>query len=531
MKQLSKLLLILFLTTSSKTFAFDFTVHVHGRILFLDAHDQTVKPLAGVKVEAWDSDIDGQIHFPSIDDFMGSSFTDANGDYAFDASGGDGGDWSWSRPDVYVKVVFVNQDGKLRLTDEFNNTQYYVSDMHNHDNSEGDVSIGPLIVTGAEIVQADRGNKVQVWNGATIAYNEFVNSFGPIPSGNYDVEYFGGWDTGTPWTNLNTTHWPNTYPTGGGDITSRHEFGHTIRHSLDGDDAHFFGDLVRFAYARYHDNCPETNEGFAFNEGWAEYWSHAGGRSISGSKPMENECIVNFLLSDLEKKMPGGRKDMIDVLRQNPGTIHSFDEFCAAAAKLGGIDCGKIGVSSSPLVTKAVPAITRKVIFNEFRKAMDRQGQYIVTLKKTIATAKAEADRNLTCDGKNCELIFQKAIAPAILQADAQINLLILNSWRARSKDTLFFTKKVKEGNFNQWKIANIATYRKKVKTILLQSLTAALQSASRIKGDREQLVQLTKNLKSKMTVIREMNVEPGVILPTNFSATWPGESLVPAKE
>ena len=57
--------------------------------------------------------------------------------------------------------------------------------------------------------------------------------------------------------------------------TAKHEFAHTIRHYYDGNYAHFLADAGRFWYLRSHSCSLETNPGFAFNEGWAEYWENA----------------------------------------------------------------------------------------------------------------------------------------------------------------------------------------------------------------------------------------------------------------
>ena len=57
-----------------------------------------------------------------------------------------------------------------------------------------------------------------------------------------------------------------------------HEFAHTLRHSFDGDLAHFARDFVRFGYAKEHthdyQSCGrKSNNGLAFDEGWAKYWA------------------------------------------------------------------------------------------------------------------------------------------------------------------------------------------------------------------------------------------------------------------
>ena len=55
--------------------------------------------------------------------------------------------------------------------------------------------------------------------------------------------------------------------------TARHEFAHTIRHSYDGRFSHFLRDVIRYRYAQHHNCNKKTNSGFAFNEGWAQYYA------------------------------------------------------------------------------------------------------------------------------------------------------------------------------------------------------------------------------------------------------------------
>ena len=77
---------------------------------------------------------------------------------------------------------------------------------------------------------------------------------------------------GTPFATLKTVHIPKSWdPLSFG--VARHEFAHTIRHSYDGNFNHFLLDVVRFGYTRYHYCSSKTNLGFAFNEGWAEYYA------------------------------------------------------------------------------------------------------------------------------------------------------------------------------------------------------------------------------------------------------------------
>lgn len=55
--------------------------------------------------------------------------------------------------------------------------------------------------------------------------------------------------------------------------TAKHELAHIFRHCYDGNDAHFTSDVLGFRYSQSHYCSKRTNSGFAFNEGWAEFWA------------------------------------------------------------------------------------------------------------------------------------------------------------------------------------------------------------------------------------------------------------------
>ena len=55
--------------------------------------------------------------------------------------------------------------------------------------------------------------------------------------------------------------------------TAKQELAHTIRQSYDGSFAHFLRDVFKYKYAQRHNCGSRTNQGFAFNEGWAQYWA------------------------------------------------------------------------------------------------------------------------------------------------------------------------------------------------------------------------------------------------------------------
>ncbi|HMG68792.1 MAG TPA: hypothetical protein VK588_13935, partial [Chitinophagaceae bacterium] len=162
----------------------DYTVTVTGFFFGYDGSDRSTFPLVGARVDLMDSDADGSELF---DDFMGSAFVQADGSFTVTGTGGDPGGWSWSKPDVYVRVVFNNGQG-VRLTDELDWDRFEHTPEHDHDNSEGTIDIGSWTVgTG---VSNGEGTKPGVWMKAVNAWNEYATLMGTIPpSGQYDVEY------------------------------------------------------------------------------------------------------------------------------------------------------------------------------------------------------------------------------------------------------------------------------------------------------------------------------------------------------
>lgn len=138
---------------------------------------------------------------------------------------------------------------------------------------------------------------------------------------------------GRPFTAGTGIKWPDTAPVGMGNgdfSTALHEFGHSIRHGFDGDIFHFLDDaFLRFSYLQFHEPCSRYNEGFGFNEGWANYWAGEWAEvTCYAADDYAVEGRVARALKLLELRCAGGdRRLMVDVLRRNPGRIHSFAEF------------------------------------------------------------------------------------------------------------------------------------------------------------------------------------------------------------
>ena len=84
-----------------------------------------------------------------------------------------------------------------------------------------------------------------------------------------------------------------------------------------------------------HHNCRKvTNRGFAFNEGWAEFWA---GDCLGSSRTNYSvEGDVSSALDRLRRRCRSTYGKMVTVLRRNKGKIHSFPQFAAAHRRLYG---------------------------------------------------------------------------------------------------------------------------------------------------------------------------------------------------
>ena len=320
----------------------DYPVTVRGKVLFCDySGGSFIKlPLAGAKVELVDSDADGSQIF---DDVIGTAIVNADGTFEVSGRGGDPGDYSWSRPDIYVRFVF-NYNDKVRLTDELDRTRYANTPEHDHDNFEGVLDIGTWTLDNG--LGSGESSEPAVWYAVCRAWDEYVKIMGEEPqAGHCDVEYWSAIYAGTPWTSDNTIHWPIHYDS----RSARHEFAHLIRHSFDGDRNHFNWDVTRFRYARYHGQCEqgcnnwsteskEMNDGYAFNEGWAEFWANELHCPMGYSSQCEGGVAYTLkdIQDELAKTIKNPRAFMCRVLKNNPGSIHSIGEFISKMNELYG---------------------------------------------------------------------------------------------------------------------------------------------------------------------------------------------------
>jgi hypothetical protein len=188
----------------------------------------------------------------------------------------------------------------------------------------------------------------ELWRLGTIVLEDYHQAVGKSPPAKklQLKRWSGVWD-GTPYTYYSYVVLTTSFPEKGAYKTESvrrttlfHEFGHSIRHVADGDEAHWGWDNFRWAYARSHTGCEVANTQYAFNEGWANYWEDGRVSTRTLCSPVRaagfldwNEDLIGKRLLELSNGLcrpgtPGEcRRRMVEVLEKNPGAIHSLWEF------------------------------------------------------------------------------------------------------------------------------------------------------------------------------------------------------------
>ena len=273
--------------------------------------------------------------------------------------------------------------------------------------------------------------KCQIWQGAFDAYTDYRAVIGSLPpSGDYGIEADYPC-CGVPFTTTDTTRWPSGHSTGFNNSTSIHEFAHSMRHSFDGNFAHFLFDAGRFLYPQFHEPCKQTNQGFAFNEGWAEYWAKTVPADPCGgdANDFTFEGNVAAALTGLEACK--SRPQMVRVLRETPtgivGGIHSFSEFRARFFELYGRQaCFPLRLGTA--VTDA--AVAQSQVRSDIRSQISAQRGLIGTLAQKEQEARTDAGEIAPCRAAACEEAMETVIAPTALDAQGSQAELALGELR-----------------------------------------------------------------------------------------------------
>jgi hypothetical protein len=294
-----------------------YDVSASGHLIYQET-DGSWHPMANVRVRLLHDDFD-------LKHEMGTATTDANGNFNIS---GRTGLLQIGKPSPYVQFV-LEKDGRVDVRDLIGFSHRCNSGKKNH--TDGHINFGTMSMDH---------NRSLLYVRANQQYDYFQQHVGgEIPShgGTIGVIYPAVLDAGVPYTTEESIHWPGKYTNYN---AAYHEWGHRIRHAADGSFFHFLGDVLHYTYLQQHWYYKQTNAGFAFNEGWAEYhstlldpnernnfhaWHYV---APTGNQP--TEAIEGNVAADLLKLSDecGGFKALWTTLR-NAGEhkVHSLSEF------------------------------------------------------------------------------------------------------------------------------------------------------------------------------------------------------------
>ena len=287
---------------------------------------------------------------------------------------------------------------------------------------------------GIEFVNAGHSPKCAIWAGVHAANDAFLHEVGTeLPSHGVEIDA-DAVTAGVPFSPFTSIWWPGGFPVGyrgGGDSSiTWHEYGHVVRAGFDGDLGHFLGDVVTHNYLQTHETCNHTGLGFAFNEGWAEYWAQDFAPAPDCGRPgdMETEGNVAAALTELANNCAEGqRKLMVEVLRNNPGTIHSFAEFKAAM----GCPLPAHGVVPPPIslhapeITPPVSAIARAHLA---QLEVSTLGKRIGKLNSSLHVDLRRAQSPPPCVRHPCLPLLKTLTAPVGVKFEIKLAQLQLQS-------------------------------------------------------------------------------------------------------
>ncbi|CAH1794483.1 unnamed protein product [Owenia fusiformis] len=273
-------------------------------------------PIANCRVKLMDEDL-------IFHDTLAESWTDNNGCFALSGKGRDG---LWGRPDIFAELEY-NYLNKMRIRNFWGFTRDARSSVK--DNHSGFHNFGMININ-------DEHCRAYVRFRAAII--DYISRSGnsALPYSYLKVQTKSVLTAGKPWATTDKIRLPSGYSLDA--ETAKHELAHTIRHTLDGSILHAAYDAVRFKYAQYHTCIKITNFGFAFNEGWAEYWEGQCSCTLGDGKDMRVEGNVAAALCVLANCT--GDEKMVNTLETNEGEIHSYNSFKnALCAKYPGGSC------------------------------------------------------------------------------------------------------------------------------------------------------------------------------------------------
>jgi len=268
-------------------------------------------PVKYAKVSLMDADTD-------FDDVFGTTKTDVNGNFQVSGSADD--IWGAGAPDPYIMVEYYYSGyyGTLNVQDGIL-IKSTASDETSENSYASTINFGVINFNNEKC-------KTYV-NMLTAIIDYYTRTTLKLPMSTLYVALEEILSGSTPYSNDNTIHVPINYnnDTGLNLFTCKHELAHTIRHTYDGSYAHFLSDAISYSYLQYHKCSSQTNYGFAFNEGWSEYWS--GDCTGNTGTDYTIEGNVASALRKLKTTCSSSDYRFVNILKLYPGSIHSFSEF------------------------------------------------------------------------------------------------------------------------------------------------------------------------------------------------------------
>ena len=385
-----------------------------------------IDPLAGMNVELWERGSPDWLPVEIVGHRVDQDFTDSAGNFSLTTED--------NNDNYFVRMALRDAHG-VHLSDFWGINDWSV-DAEQKRNDVAVRDYGNIVFS-----TPGQSHKCAIWNGVHKANERFRAEIGTDPP-SHGVELEADAVTaGVPFTPGTSILWPGGFPVGyaggGDDSITRHEYGHVIRHGYDGDFGHFLGDVVTYNYLQNHETCNHTNGGFAFNEGWAEFWAEEFWPAPDCGRPgdMETEGDVAAALQELMENCAGGqRKVMVEVLQRNPGTIHSFDQFKAALGcplpKLFPVTAVRAELAPLAPPPEVSPAARAAIARHETAAG----SKVIGSLTKQLNLAERRADNLPTCDKSPCKATLKTATMPAVLRFE--IDLAKVQRGAAAAVDT-----------------------------------------------------------------------------------------------
>src|SRR5829696_2552973 len=429
-----------------------------------------VTPLAGMNVELWERGSPDFLPVEWVGHRVDRDFTAADGSFAMTTEDND--------DNYFVRMALRDAHG-VHLRDFWGINDWSVDTAQRRNNV-------PVQSYGGMVFSSPgQSHKCAIWAGVHSAYERYRAEIGAdLPSHGVELQA-DAVTAGVPFTPGTSILWPGGFPVGynggGDDSITRHEFGHVIRHGFDGDFAHFLGDVLAHNYLQNHEPCNHTGPGFAFNEGWAEFWAEDFSPAPDCGRPgdMETEGNVAAALQELMVNCAGGqRKPMVETLQRNPGTIHSFAEF---RDRLGCpiprlVPVFVIAAKTAPLAPAVSASLRAAVAHDEVRATAKR----IKGLQKTLIVAIDKADDPPRCLKDPCKKALKTLTKPPAIEFEIKLAKIQLNA--AAQYDTASEQTQLAGGSIQsllETKAKREAADRKKAIRAALTGVKEALKAAA----------------------------------------------------